>query len=60
MVISVGVLILKHFLLGGLPQQPVDEQRIWIVGGLRRWVFITGEGESKNKGKQIWSYEERR
>ncbi len=23
-------------------------------------VFITGEGESQNKGKQIWSYEERR
>ena len=22
--------------------------------------FITGEGESQNKGKQIWSYEERR
>jgi len=23
-------------------------------------VFITGEGESQNKEKQIWSYEERR
>ena len=23
-------------------------------------VFITGEGESLKKGKQIWSYEERR
>ena len=23
-------------------------------------VFITGEGESQKKGKQIWSYEERR
>jgi len=23
-------------------------------------VFITGEGKSQNKGKQIWSYEERR
>ena len=23
-------------------------------------VFITGEGESQNKGKQIWSYEEHR
>ena len=23
-------------------------------------VFITGEGESQNKGNRIWSYEERR
>ncbi len=26
----------------------------------RMCVFITGEGESQNKGKQIWSYEKRR
>ena len=38
----------------------------FVVGGLYSvtagevCVFITGEGESQNKGKQIWSYEERR
>ena len=30
----------------------------WDVWG--ECVFITGGGESQNKGKQIWSYEERR
>ena len=29
-------------------------------GNLCVCVFITGEGESQNKEKQIWSYEERR
>ena len=29
-------------------------------GGVCVCVFITGEGESQNKEKQIWSYEERR
>ena len=29
-----------------------------LGGGV--WVFITGESESQNKEKQIWSYEERR
>jgi hypothetical protein len=28
MVVSIGILILKHFLLGGLPQWPVDVIRV--------------------------------
>ena len=38
MVISVGVLILKHFLLGGLPQWPVDVIRVAQLPILGRLV----------------------
>ena len=31
-----------------------------LATGLCVCVFITGESESQNKEKQIWSYEERR
>ena len=38
MVISVGVLILKHFLLGGIPQWPVDVIRVAQLPILGRLV----------------------
>ena len=41
MVISVGVLILKHFLLGGLPQWPVEVIRVAQLPILGRLVGRT-------------------
>ena len=34
---------------------------VWVceLSEAHTFDFITGEGKSQNKGKQIWSYEER-
>ena len=40
--------------------QALYERRMQCPSCVYVCVFITGESESQNKEKQIWSYEERR
>ncbi len=47
-------------IVGGLCRGDVHYERGRKDVVMRVCVRITGEGESQNKGKQIWSYEERR